>query len=242
MATPSIDDPALLELALSRGAAAPDRTRALHLLGWTPCAEVTVLAALGPVDQVDTLGGALDRLGARPRRAIVGLVHAMAVNGPLPVGVAVPDDVTVGVGTTGFAVEAAVSFEQAARALRFATSRRDAGATARPVVHATELGPLGFLADTLRSADIRGVPDVDALGDLAATPGGRGVLLALEAIAQAGSLREAARRIHLHHNSVAARLRRAETVLGYRVTDPAGIARLQLTLALRRLRMTDLLI
>jgi sugar diacid utilization regulator len=165
----------------------------------------------------------------------------MAVDGPLPAAVSVPDSVTIGVGATGFAVEAATSFEQAVRALRYATSRQDAGATARPIVHATELGPFAFLADQLRSADVRDIVDVDVLDELTAAPGGDGVLLALVAVAEAGSLREAARRIHLHHNSIAARLRRAEDLLGYRVTEPAGMARLQLALALRRLRATDLL-
>jgi hypothetical protein len=236
-----LDDPALLGLALSRAAAGPERTRALHLLGWTPCAEVTVLAALGPVGHVDDLAASLRHSGASPRRAIIDRVHAMAVDGPLPAAVSVPTSVMIGVGATGFAVSAATSFEQAVRALRYATSVADAGVTARPVVHAAELGPFAFLAGTLRSDDIRGVADVDLLDELAATPGGQGVVQALEAVAQAGSLREAARRLHLHHNSVAARVRRAEDVLTYRVTDPAGVARLQLALALRRLRTTDLL-
>jgi DNA-binding PucR family transcriptional regulator len=67
------------------------------------------------------------------------------------------------------------------------------------------------------------------------------VIQTLEVLAEAGSLREAARRMHLHHNSIAARVRRAEELLGYKITEPAGGARLQLTLALRRLRSTDLL-
>lgn len=240
-ASPRLGDPALLELAVSRAAAGPERTRALHLLGWTPCAEVTALAALGPVEQVDELAASLRHLGAQPRRAIIALVHAMVIDGPLPAAVDVPDSLMIGVGATGFAVEAATSFEQAVRALRYATSVADAGATSRPVVHTAELGPFEFLAGTLRSADVRGVADVEVLDGLAATPGGSGVVQALEAVAQAGSLREAARRIHLHHNSIAARVRRAEEVLGYRVTEPAGVARLQLALALRRLRATDLL-
>jgi hypothetical protein len=55
-----MDDPALLELAVSRGAAAPERTRALRLLGWKPCAEITVVAALGPVEQVDAVAASVD--------------------------------------------------------------------------------------------------------------------------------------------------------------------------------------
>jgi DNA-binding PucR family transcriptional regulator len=190
---------------------------------------------------VDAVAASLRDLGTRPRRAIIGLVHAMVFDGPLPSIVTIPDEVTLGVGTTAFAAEVATSFEQAVRAVRYATSRAGAGATARPIVHTAELGPFDFLAGALRSKDIRGLHDLDVLDGLAACPNGQGVIQTLEALAEAGSLREAARRMHLHHNSIAARVRRAEELLGYKITEPAGGARLQLTLALRRLRSTDLL-
>ncbi|AQT79416.1 hypothetical protein B1R94_09265 [Mycolicibacterium litorale] len=233
--TPSLGDPALLAVLVDPAAGAPERTRALHLLGLRPCTESTLLAVLGPVRAVDALEADLAALPSAPRRGIVGSLHAVAVVGSLAPEFIAPEGLLVGVGTTGFAVDAPASWEKAVRAVRYAT------APTRPVVFAADLGPFELLAARLRSSDIHGVEDIDAIDSVAAGPGGRGVVTALETVAQAGSLREAARVMCLHHTSVAARLSRAEQRLGYRVTTPSGMARLQLALALRRLRGTDLL-
>ncbi|MCE0767604.1 helix-turn-helix domain-containing protein [Pseudonocardia kujensis] len=238
---PVLGDPALLELVVGRSTAAPERTRALHLLGLKPCTRLTLVAMLGPVDAISQLAAHL-AAPARPLRAIIGSLHATAVVGVLPDELEVPNGVTVGVGTTEVAVDAAVSWEKAVRAVRYATARTGAADPGvHPVVRAADLGPLELLAGTLRSADIRGVGDIDVLDALAADPSGRDVLQTLGVVVEAGSLREAARKLHLHHNSVAARLARAEEQLGYPLNQPTGIARLGLALALRRLRDTDLL-
>ncbi|MTD54336.1 helix-turn-helix domain-containing protein [Amycolatopsis pithecellobii] len=240
--SPLLGDPALLELVVGRSAGAPERTRALHLLGLKPCTQLTMLAVLGPVECVDAFAMGLNRSGAAPRRAIIGSAHAMAITGALPADLTPPAGVTVGVGTSGHAVDAPSSWEKALRALRYATAgtaRTDAAV--HPVVFASDLGPFELLAGRLRSADIVGVADIDVLDQLAEDSSGLDVLRALEVVVEAGSLREAARKLHLHHNSVSARVARAEERLGYRVTEPSGIARLGLALALRRLRDTDLL-
>jgi molybdenum-dependent DNA-binding transcriptional regulator ModE len=57
----------------------------------------------------------------------------------------------------------------------------------------------------------------------------------LLAVAATDSLRQAGRTAHLHHNSVAHRVERAEKVLGFACTEPFGRARLLLTLTLHRL-------
>jgi hypothetical protein len=237
-----LDDPALLELIVGRTTASPERSRAIHLLGITPCTHLTMIAVLGPTEAVAELEKTLRAAALRPRRTVIGSLHAMALLGDLPADLAIPDGVRVGVGATGFAVDAATSWEKAVRAVRYA-SPTVAGSTvgACPVVRVSELGPFELLAERLRSSDIADVTDVDVLDGFAAQRGGSDVLEALEAITRAGSLREAARQMYLHHNSVAARLARAEQRLGYRVTEPAGTARLHLALALRRLRDTDLL-
>jgi hypothetical protein len=240
--SPILGDPALLELAVGRSTAAPERTRAIHLLGLKPCTELTLLAVLGPLDGVDKLAAQLVDRGARPIRAIIGSVHAMAIVGTAPDDLTAPDGVAVGIGITAFAVDAPTSWDKALRALRYTTAttgRPDPGA--HPVVFASHLGPFELLAAQIRSADIRGVTDIDVIDELASEPNGPGILTALSVVVEAGSLREAARQLHLHHNSVSARLARAEERLGYRVTEPRGLARLQLALALRRLRDTDLL-
>ncbi|MGI5129902.1 helix-turn-helix domain-containing protein [Pseudonocardia sp. CA-107938] len=238
---PALGDPALLELVVGRSTAAPERTRALHLLGLKPCTGLTMVAMLGPVDAVGAVASALSA-PRRPLRAIIGSLHAVAVVGAVPAEPEVPAGTQVGVGSTEVAVDAPVSWEKAVRAVRYATARTGAAdPSAHPVVRASDLGPLELLAGTLRSAEIRGVTDIDALDALAADPSGRDVLQTLAVVVEAGSLREAARKLHLHHNSVAARLARAEERLGYALNQPSGMARLGLALALRRLRDTDLL-
>lgn len=240
---PTVGDPALLELTIARSTAAPERTRAIHLLGLRPCTTLTVVAVLGPIEGVDALAAELSARGSRPRRAIVGSVHAMALTGPPPPDLKVPHGVSVGIGSSVHAVDAPASWEKAVGALRYATPRTGgADASVHPVVCAADLGPFEFLAAKLRSADIVGVADVDALDDLAAGPNGMDVLATLGVVVEAGSLREAARQLHLHHNSVSTRLSRAEKRLGYRVTDPSGLSRLRLALALRHLRDVDLLL
>jgi hypothetical protein len=237
-----LGDPALLELVVGQSTAAPERTRAVHLLGLTPWTEVTLLSVLGAVDAVDAFAAELGGGGSSLRRAIIGPVHAIAVIGAMPHDLAIPDGVTVGVGTTTRAVNAPTSWEKAVRALRYATASTDGlDPAARPIVYASELGPFELLAAQLRSSDIRGVADIDVLDELAAEPSGVGLLRTLEVVVHTGSLREAARKLYLHHNSVSGRVARAEGRLGYRITEPTGIARLGLALTLRRLRDTDLL-
>lgn len=241
-AAPSLGDPALLELAIARTTGRPERTRALHLLGLTPSAVLTLLAVSGPADMVEVLIAGFAGSSSRPRRARLGQVNAVAVVGRVPRDLQVPEGVSVGVGTDVQASEAPDSWEKAVRALRYAEA--GIGASGSPddaVVHAAELGPYELLAARLRSADIRGVADLDALDQLARDAAGADVVRTVEVVVQAGSLREAARKLHLHHNSVAARVARAEQRLGYRITEPKGIARLGLALRLRRLRDHDLL-
>src|SRR5206468_11114717 len=104
-----------------------------------------------------------------------------------------------------------MSWEKAALAVRYAiASTGGTNAAVHPVVFAADLGPYALLADKLRSEDIRDVADIDVLDQFAADANGIGVLRTLEVVVEAGSLREAARKLHLHHNSVAARVARAE--------------------------------
>jgi hypothetical protein len=129
--------------------------------------------------------------------------------------------------------------------LRFSTeeapgSPERRGPLDRAVVFQADLGPYELLAARLRSTDIVGIADVDAFDRLAGQPAGADVVAAVEAVVASGTLREAARHLHLHHNTVAARLARAQAVLGYPVATPHGLARVGLALALRRLRINDM--
>lgn len=239
---PAFGDPALLEMIVSRTTGVPERSRALHLLGMTPATSLTFLAALGPAAEVAAIAAALHSCTPRLYRARIGGIDAFAVMGPPPATITVQPGVTIGVGSTTFGVDAATSWDKAVRALRFATPAGTRGDfAARPVIRADDLGAFELLAAQLRSPDIRGIRDVDVLDELAAEAPGAGVIRTLEIVVESASLREAARKLYLHHNSVSARLERVEDRLGYRINEPNGIARLGLALALRRLRTTDLL-
>jgi len=69
-----------------------------------------------------------------------------------------------------------------------------------------------------------------------ATAAGPWVLSTLHAFAEATSLRAAATALRLHHSSFQDRITQAEHLLGWPIRDPHGRLRLQLALALRRLR------
>jgi hypothetical protein len=122
------------------------------------------------------------------------------------------------------------SYAAARIALRFAAdgTAEDPGPT---VVRHEDLGGLALLADLPDSAD---VPDLRALEHAAAA--GPWVLSTLHALAEAGSLRAAATALRLHHSTLQDRITRAEHLLGWTIRDPHGRLRLQLALALRRLR------
>lgn len=231
--------PALLELAISGTAPLPDRARALRLLGTRPGSALTLVAVTGTEDPGPLLRE-LAPTTAWTRGAALGGLHAVAVAGPVERGVPAPAGVRIGVGGTLPAIEAPRSWEGAVHALRFAgTARSDAGLPPRarePAIYQDRLGAFELLARRLTPADITDVPDIDVLDRLAADPAGAEVLTALEVVVTTGSLREAARDLHLHHSSVAARVARAEAMLGYGLGRPQGHLRLALALSLRRLR------
>ena len=211
----NLDDPALVELAVSASAGDAERSRALHLLGFSPLTPIRVLAVgNGPLPEP-----------AGPQAAI-GSQHAVLV----PADTTVPTGHTIGVGPTVPAMLAPESWRAATVAVRF---------TAPGVIDAIrwdDLGALGPIAQQVRVGEIGAIPDVRALDRLAAEPGGQDTLDVLTAVTATDSVRKAAALVHRHHSSVAARLARAETGLGYAVDSTPGRFRLTLALALRRLR------
>jgi hypothetical protein len=139
----------------------------------------------------------------------------------------------VGVGGPVAGLEARASWRQARLALRFAAP----GAADTAVVDYAELGSLALLAD-LPVDRLRRDPDVRALESLAGSPAGAADVAVLEAFCRAGSLRQAASGLHLHHSSVAARVAHLEDVLGWRLDEPEGRFRAHLALLARRLATT----
>jgi hypothetical protein len=132
---PSLGDPALVELVLSDSAGEADRSRALHLLGFTPTTKLRVLAVNGKPNGLNTALGAL---------------HAVLA----PHDIA-PQDGEVGVSAVVPAIAAPDAWRAARTAVRFATE-------SSPVVHAEHLGARALLAE-LPPEEIAKVADVVAL-------------------------------------------------------------------------------
>ena len=211
----TLDDVALVELAVSASAGEAERSRALHLLGIAPLTPLRVLAVKdGPLEP------------APGPQAAVGSLHAvLSVDEFTP-----PPGLVMGIGPELPAMAAAESWRAATVAARFAHP----GVV--DAVPADQLGGLVMIAEKIRPADIAGIADVAALDRLAAEPGGREVLDVLHAVSVSESVRKAAVRVHRHHSSVLARLARAEAVLGFEPHSPTGRFRLMLALALRQIR------
>ncbi|WP_214322385.1 helix-turn-helix domain-containing protein [Nonomuraea sediminis] len=209
-------DPALVELALSADIGEAERTRALRLLGFGPAMPVQALAVSGEVAGIRALGGHV-------RVARVGAVDAVLTS---PAVQALPDGARVGIGPELPGLRVAESWAGARTALRF-TGPHDR------VVRWSELGALALFAD-LPPAAIEELPDVRAARRL-----GEEALTAVRALCVAGSIRAAATTVHLHHSSMAARIARAESVLGFSLADSAGSLRAHLALALVRLSATE---
>ncbi len=206
---PELGDPALVELVLSEGAGAAERSRALHLLGISATSRLRVLAATGDVP------GRSVRLG--------GVRAVLAVDPDVP---DVPGT-RIGVGPLVPAIEADRSWQAAAQALRYT-------AATEPVVWWERLGGLALVAERVDRADIAALDDVRALDRLDAEQ--PDTLAALDALCATGSVRKAAAVLHRHHSTMTARLARAEPVLGFEVDSAGGRFRLRLALLLRRLR------
>lgn len=257
-------DPALVELVLSGREEAPDRARALRLLGLAPEAPLRVVVVAGGrgadagVEAVALLGRGALRGTVRVAR--VGSLGAVLVQRPGPQdGSSSPaaelraalaerlrdrrtaptagphGGVRVGIGGGADPLDARASWAQARAALRFAVAK----APEEAVADHDELGPVALLAD-IPVDRLRAQPGVRRLGELARGGQGGELLAALGAFCRTGTLRQAAAELHLHHSSVAARLTRVEKELGWRLREPQDRFRAQLALyALRLARDAD---
>lgn len=130
------------------------------------------------------------------------------------------------------------AYQNAQNALRFALpSPQDRGPymfTSGTWVNADVMG--GFEVLCLLSRDqINIVPDVHAIDTLVEKHGEQ-ILRVLEAYAATESLRKAGTIVHMHHNTVAYWVQRAESVLGYPLNGPYRRTRLFVALCLYRVR------
>jgi hypothetical protein len=247
---PHLADPGLVELVLGEREAAEDRARALRLLGLDTGRPVRLIA-VSATDRdpgVEAVGLVARGTDVREVRvAVVGAVAAVVLQPRSGPDAAVAQlraalaerarergtpgaGLRVGIGGAVDGLAARASWLQARTALRFA----DPGLTDEALVEHAALGPVALLAE-LPVERLRAEPDVLALDELAATPGGALDVATLEAFCRTGSLRQAAAALHLHHSSVAGRLAHVEDALGLRLDEPDGRFRARLAVLARRL-------
>ncbi|TCK22002.1 PucR family transcriptional regulator [Pseudonocardia endophytica] len=232
-----MDGPALLRLAIDSTADETRRRSALNRMGLTPNGVVHVVAADGAPDAVDVLARQAGHLLAR---ASVDTVHALVFGGPVSTTSGVPTGVRAGIAAPHPAVSLPDAWREAGIALRYALpSRHDHppySLDEAVAVRYAALGGFGLLAERMSPEAIGEVADVRALDGLADDPAGEELLHTLEVVASTESIRRAATILHLHHNTVAHRVARAEKVLGFSLAEPYSRSRLMLALVLRRLR------
>jgi hypothetical protein len=169
----------------------------------------------------------------------------LLVDGSVPSGFRPDPGVRMGAGEVCPAGAAPRSWHTARIALRFASSdghpdsHDDADVLAAPTLTRWDrLGVLALLAEHIPAEAAARHPDVAAIDALSRERGGADTLATLQAVAAAGSIRQAAGRLHMHHSSVAARLARAQSALGFPLDTATGRLRLATALVLAHLRDT----
>jgi sugar diacid utilization regulator len=256
-ATPNGDtaDSALIDKVLNCDEPVAERRAALRRVGLAPHLPLRLIAVSTEPDRdpaVETVALMAQERLAQPAHVgvIGGVVAVLFQHGRVsPSGVLrsalrhcshdkrIATGIRIGVGGLVDSTEADVSWHQATVALRFATPRDASGWAGDPgyaVVDHDSLGSLAALAE-VPSARLRGERDVQALDALAATENGALDIATLEAFCLTGSLRQAAEVLYIHHSTVAVRLSRVESALGWRLDDPADRFKAQFALLARRL-------
>ena len=152
----------------------------------------------------------------------------------------VPRGLQVGTSRVHPTSAASEACAEADRAFRFSQpSPRDRGPYLLEegiLVRAEDLNGYDVLAEALSPEQISRIRDVQAL-DHVLTLGGTDMLATLDVVVT-GSIRQAARTLRMHHNSVQHRVAQAERVFGFELSDVYGRNRLFMALTLRRIRQT----
>ncbi|MEV7601362.1 helix-turn-helix domain-containing protein [Kitasatospora sp. NPDC089797] len=215
-------DPAAVELLLGTEADSAIRRRTAHRLALPVDQPLRVLATLDePTGEPTT--------ALRRWRARIGRVTAAVVPGTT--GWATVGRARAGLGPVVTLDELPVSWAGSLAALRLTAEGTAAEPGPRQLRH-DELGGLTVLTERL-SPDEALVPDVRALRE--AERQMPGALATLDALAEYGSLRQAAAALRVHHSTLQARLPQLTAALGFPPETAPGRSRLHLALALHRL-------
>lgn len=224
------------------------RRTALEQLGFRSHTPVRIVAAHGTRAMISTWTDMLEAGGVH----VVSTAHPpltilLATGGRLSALVqdGVPQGLQIGLSRDHPAIEASTGLAEALAALRFSQpSPRDQGPYLVEEGVAFEYWRLrGYeaLAEALTPELINRVQDVTAL-DRALASGGPDLLRTLDVVVAATSIRQAARSLDTHHNTVAHRVAAAEQLLGFSLADSYGRCRLYVAIVLRRLRETASLV
>lgn len=225
--------------ALLSGMPTERRRAVLAVLGLAHDQPVRVLALAGPADGVREVVERERRRG-RVSCGRTGVLAALLMpDRPDIAELDIPIGVRIGMSATCPAEAAAAAWEEALVAIRFSQpSPRPRGPyrlEESVLLDADVVGGYGLFARDLNPERIAEVADVQALDRLVEVEGSD-LLRTLDAVVATGSMRKAAERVHVHHNSVTQRVARVERGLGFEIRGPYGRNRLFMAVTLRRLR------
>ncbi|WP_214406182.1 helix-turn-helix domain-containing protein [Pseudonocardia lacus] len=221
----------------------PLRSRSLLGLGLRASTPLRAFTVAGAGPTIETFAMALSAAGGssvltvtRSRTTVMLRVGDLADLDHL----GVPRGLQVGASRVHPASAAPLACAEADHAFRFSQpSPRDHGPYRTEegvLVRAEALNGYEVLAEALTPEQISRIGDVQALDQVLAL-GGPDMLPTLD-VAVTGSIRQAARALGVHHNSVQHRVAQAERVFGFELSDVYGRNRLFMALTLRRIRQT----
>lgn len=217
-----------------------DMLRQFGIAGVASLTAVAIAGAGQSPERANQLVAALAD-GANVLTARMGDVLAVILRSSPNLEVGIPEGLSLGIGEPLEPGRIHESWQGATTALRFSLpSKRGRGpyrSFDAVIVDIRNVGPMRVLAEAVNHADVRALPDVKAIRELA-EGGHPDTLAVLEAVAATESIRQAAKLVHLHHNTVAQRAEAAERVLGFEFRGHYGRARLLTGLTLHRLSVS----
>lgn len=251
VATPHLGDPALVEIVISSTQDRADRARAIRLLGLDETRDIRVLAVSS--DSPDALRMVTEVLaGERIRIAHLGGTVAVLYQGsaaarplsdaleaqisaayPTPLATDAGPGPWIGIGSGTGIFSAPKSWQEALRALRFASST---GYGRRAIAY-ERLSVLELLAELPLDRVLQN-RDVVRINEIAGAASGALEVSTAEAFCVFGSLRRTAEELHVHHSTVANRLAHLAERMGWDFDDPMDRFMATLVLMVRRISLS----